>query len=152
MHTNIHIKRLISIYFFRGMGRGSVAYTHYRTRTTFQNYNNLSQISIAKRVNTSFMNITFCCCFFFFCRSGLKRRTEKNLIKNKLMPKFKWQWIMHHFENLKWKKCCRDCCNRLQRQTKNYNYLHLNVFYFLFAIWIIFCYFFLMLKYLFISK
>ena len=46
-------------------------YDVYRTRTFLQNYSNFSQISIVKNVNTSFVNITFWCLFFFRC--GLTR-------------------------------------------------------------------------------
>ena len=46
-------------------------YDMYRTRTFFQNYSNFSQVSIVKNVNTTLVNITFWCLFFF--RSGLTR-------------------------------------------------------------------------------
>ena len=48
------------IYFFLKC-RFHVHYNVYRTRNLFQNYSIFSQISIAKNVNTSFVNITFCC-------------------------------------------------------------------------------------------
>ena len=52
-----------SIYFFGKY----IIYTYYqvyRTRTILQIYINFSQISIAKSLNMSFVNITFCCYFF----------------------------------------------------------------------------------------
>ena len=51
-------------------------YDEYETRSILQNYNLFFQISIARSVNTSFVNIAFCCCILFL-RSGLTRRFEE---------------------------------------------------------------------------
>ena len=39
--------------------------------------------------------------------------------KSKSMPKFKWQWNMHQFEGVQWRKRFRGYRNKLQNQIKN---------------------------------
>ena len=60
-----------------------ISHTHYnvcRTRTILYNYSSFSHISIAKSVNTSFVNITFSCCL---CSSSSpSSRFSASLIRN----------------------------------------------------------------------
>ena len=48
--------------------------------------------------------------------------------KSKSMPKFTRHWNMHQFENVQRRKCFTGYSNKLQNQSANWHYLHLNVF------------------------
>lgn len=68
-------------------------YTHsnlYETKAIFQNYSNVFQISIAKSVNISFVEITFFLLFIFLQKRSYRASQTLIQLKNEQMQKFNW--------------------------------------------------------------